>query len=128
MKLNVIDCCVRLTCPRCTLAALGKPSPYIDHCSIALPTCVWTGGLRFKQESTDKQTDRQTDATKRIISPASRSIIMSKHNLCVALYHCCGAQHRFHKPRRTYGQAEATKHIVSPPLMVDNKKLLSEPI
>ena len=29
----------------------------------------------FKQESTNKQTDRWTDATERIISPASRSIM-----------------------------------------------------
>ena len=30
---------------------------------------------RFKQESTNRQTNGQTDATKRIISPASRSIM-----------------------------------------------------
>jgi len=34
---------------------------------------------RFKQESTHRQTDGHTDATKRIISPAMRSIIISQH-------------------------------------------------
>ncbi len=61
--------------------ALGKPSPYIDMRNCI--KCTKIKVKQFRQESTNRHTNGQTDATKCIISLASRSIKMVK-KLCSA--------------------------------------------